>query len=159
MKSEDVFVIITIAAILLLWGVFYLRRWITFPGRKLQLNLNDKVISDDVVLFLESEGYQVISGKKRIPLQFTMFQEDDDVEELYSRLYIDYFACPEGQEDEVYIVKVARERRPVQLTGSGIRDALLPYFLLYEEISGVLYVDMQQGWVKKILFEVEDDRE
>lgn len=153
MQGEDVFVIILLAAGFSIWGWIALRRWLTFPARQVRLTFDEIVVSDENVQFLESSGYEVVSGKKKIPLRIMV----DDEEELYSRMYIDYFARPEGDEDQLYIVKTARDRKPLDLTGSGIRDALLSYFLLYEQVIGILYVDAKQGMIKKIHFEIEDD--
>lgn len=73
-------------------------------------------------------------------------------EELYSRLFIDYFA---EKEDNLYLVKVARERKPLEMTGSAIRDMLLVYSLLVPEAAGVLYVDMNGRKIKQITFHIE----
>ena len=56
---------------------------------------------------------------------------------------------------DVYLVKVAKERKPLEMTGSAVRDMLLPYTLIYPEARGILYVDMTVNKIKKITFHIE----
>lgn len=149
--NEDLFVIILIVVIAVVWGIIGLRRWLEAPARRVDLDLGEEVPTDDTVELLEASGYEVVSGKKRIPITVVV----DDEEELHSRLYIDYFARKDDG-NRLYAVKVAKDRKPLDMTGSGIRDALLPYYLLYDEVSGVLYVDTKQGTIKQFHFEIED---
>lgn len=153
MQSEDVFVVILLVVALSIWGWVALRRWLILPPRQVPLVYQEVDPDDEIAQFLQSSGYEVLSGKKKVPLRMIV----DDEEELFSRIYVDYLVCPEGDEDQLFIVRAARERMPLELTGSGIRDALLPYYLLYEQVTGVLYVDVKQGFIKKIIFEIEDD--
>ncbi len=97
---------------------------------------------------LEQSGYEVLSGKHRIPVYITL----DDGEPLESRLYIDYFAKRDG---DTYIVKVDKERQPLEWTGSAIRDRLLPYHLLYRKADGILYVSVKERAIRKISFDVK----
>ncbi len=117
------------------------------PGK---IPVDDVIEQNETVELLEGAGFDVISAKQRIPVYITV----NDTEEFESRLYIDYFARKAG---EYYIVKVAKERRPVELKGAAMRDAWLSYSLLYPEASGVLYVDMQTRKIKKISFSVESE--
>ncbi|MNY81838.1 hypothetical protein D3C86_2236210 [compost metagenome] len=67
-------------------------------------------------------------------------------------MFIDYFAEKDGQ---LLLVKVARERKPLEMTGSGVREMLLPYSLMYPEAEGILYVDLAVQKIKKITFHIE----
>ncbi len=53
---------------------------------------------------------------------------DLDGQALQSRLFIDLIAEKDGKH---YIVKTARDRMPIDWTGSGVRDRLLVYALAY----------------------------
>ncbi|MFD0694985.1 hypothetical protein ACFQZT_12835 [Paenibacillus sp. GCM10027628] len=97
---------------------------------------------------LEGAGFDVLAGKTKIPITMTV----GDSEQLESRLFIDYFV---QKNDEIYLVKLAKERKPLEMTGSSVRDMLLPYSLIYPEAAGVLYVDMGQSKIKKITFHIE----
>jgi hypothetical protein len=115
----------------------------------LPIPINDDIPSDEAVELLEGAGFDVLSSKTRIPLYISI---NDAEEPLYSRLFIDYFA---QKNEELYLVKLARDRRPIDMTGSSLRDAFLVYHLLFPDASGVLYVDMNQQKIKKISFHVE----
>ncbi|MNU00607.1 hypothetical protein D3C72_2437780 [compost metagenome] len=78
----------------------------------------------------------------------------NDRELLESRLFIDHFAA---EEEKLYVVKVARDRKPLDWTGSGLRDQLLVYQLLYPEAEGILYVDPRQKTIEKIRFDVPEE--
>ncbi len=73
---------------------------------------------DEVVELLEAAGFDVLAGKTKIPITMTI----NEREQLESRLFIDYFA---QKEDHIYLVKVAKERKPLEMTGSAVRDMLL----------------------------------
>ncbi|TCW41209.1 hypothetical protein EDC32_101870 [Laceyella sacchari] len=96
---------------------------------------------------LRENGYEVIGGKERIPLSIEM-----DDKEYESRLYIDYIA---RQDEECYIVIVARQRKPLRLSGAGLRDFFLAYYLLCQP-DGLLYVDREKRTVKRIFFDVPE---
>lgn len=68
--------------------------------------------------------------------------------QMYSRLFIDYVATKE--EGSIYLVILSRPRKPLDFTGSGLRDTLLPYLLIYPECSGVLYVNVAAGSIQVI---------
>ncbi|MFF2482064.1 hypothetical protein [Paenibacillus sp. NPDC058071] len=130
-----------------LYRAFY--RWLHTPQgvNRLKLGKGGELDSnDDNILFLEQAGYEVLSGKHRVPVGI-----DLDGEPLGSRLYIDYIAEQDGA---MYIVRTARDRMPIDWTGSGVRDKLLVYALLLPECSGVLYVDAKEQTLKKIVFYV-----
>ena len=98
------------------------------------------------VQVLEANGYTVSSGKHRVPIVVGW-----NGNRLQSRLYIDYIAERDGK---LYVVKCARDRQPMEWTGSGIRDRLIAYALMLPESSGVLYVDAADGTVHEITFEI-----
>lgn len=103
---------------------------------------------DENILFLERSGYEVLSGKHRVPIRI-----DLDGQSLNSRLYIDYIAEQDGK---MYIVKTARERMPMDWTGAGVRDRLLVYSLLPPECTGVLFVDAKEQIIRQIIFHISD---
>ena len=114
---------------------------------KLLLSKAEEVREDDVnVQFLEKAGYEVTHGKYRVPLMI-----DLDGTTLQSRLFIDLIAEKDGKH---YIVKTARERMPIDWTGSGVRDRLLVYALLMPNCEGVLFVDHKESIIRTITFRI-----
>lgn len=151
MRSGDWFVVMLVVIVFLFWGVSSFRHWFENGPKKPRFVVpqgEEDVEPNEVTELLEGAGFDVISAKVRIPIIMTL----NDGEQYQSRLYIDYFV---EKKDELYVVKVSRERKPLELTGSGIREALLPYYLLVPEASGVLYVDIHAGKIKKFKFEIE----
>lgn len=149
----DWLVMAVVGSLLLIWAYRGFYRWLHQPAgtRGLKLGKGGAIAEDDInVQLLEQAGYEVTSGKHLIPISI-----DLDGEELGrgSRLYIDYIA---EQEDESYIVKTARDRMPMDWTGSGIRDRLLVYSLLLPECDGVLFVDAKERIIRKITFHIAD---
>ncbi|WP_235857529.1 hypothetical protein [Paenibacillus albiflavus] len=147
--DSQVLVLLIIVSIAVSWATLRFRRWLDEPKRNLPVPIHDDIPSDEAVELLEGAGFDVLSSKTRIPLYITI---NDAEEPLYSRLFIDFFV---QKNEELYLVKLARERRPLDMTGSGLRDAFLAYQLLFPDASGVLYVDMNQQKIKKISFHVE----
>jgi hypothetical protein len=150
MRSGDWVIIILILAIFCFWASFQFRHWLEHPPKR-QFRIpagEEEVEPNEVVELLEGAGFDVLAAKARIPMTMTV----NDAEEFQSRLYIDYFA---EKNEQLFLVKVARERKPLEMTGSGIRDGLLQYYLLYPEAAGVLYVDMTAQKIKKITFHIE----
>lgn len=150
MQSGDSIVIFLILIALAVWTYMRTRKWArdkagnTMPD----IPVDDEVPEDDAVRLLKEEGYDILSSKKRIPIHIVLNEE----ETLQSRLFIDYFV---QMEDDVYIVKVSKERKPLELTGSGIRDALMCYQLAYPQASGILYVDLTQRKIYNIAISIE----
>lgn len=150
-KYGDWFVMLVAGALLFFWlyRVFY--RWLHEPYsvNRLKLGKGGQLDADDEnILFLERAGYEVLSGKHRVPIHI-----DLDGDPLSSRLYIDYIAELDGN---MYIVKTARDRMPIDWTGSGVRDRLLVYALLMPECAGILFVDVKEQIIRKIVFQVND---
>lgn len=144
-------VIAGIGAFLLYRGF---RSWVRKPfslRSGIGFEMNEEILEHPAVDMLEQAGYEVVSDKLKVPLTFRV-----DGELLHSRLFIDYIAVKNG---EFYLVRTARERLPIEWTGSGLRRELLPFLLLYPECAGVLYVDPEQGELKEISLTTEEDEE
>ncbi|ARF69479.1 hypothetical protein B7C51_19160 [Paenibacillus larvae subsp. pulvifaciens] len=150
MQSGDLFVTLLVVTVIVSWLTLRFRRWLDVPVKQnMPIPLaKEPVPEDEVVELLEGAGFNVLSGKMKVPILITV----NDTEDLQSRLYLDYFA---EKKDKLYVVKKARQRKPMELTGTSVRDTLLIYQLLYPETDGVLYVDMNQLKIKKITFQLE----
>lgn len=146
--NGDLFVMLVIVLLFLLWLNTRFKAWLNAP-RKLIVpsEEEDASVQGDAVAILENEGYEVISGKQKIAIHIML-----DDQPLESRLFVDYFASMDGEQ---YIVKLAKNRKPLELTGSAIRDRLLPYQLLYDDIDGILYIDAEAGSIRKIIFTLD----
>jgi hypothetical protein len=157
LDSSEKFVLFIVIFAILIWLFVIFKRWLYAPRNTKLPFLHDMDMvppRGEAVDLLESMDYEVIHGKHKVPIY--MVVDDNEDKPLRSQFFIDYFVQKEGK---VYIVKLARERQPLNWSGSSIRDRLLPLFLLYEEVSGVLYVDLNQKNVKKINFELDEDEE
>ncbi|KIL34438.1 hypothetical protein SD71_19905 [Cohnella kolymensis] len=146
--------ILTLAAAgVMIWWVWRrFNRWLHEPpGAKLRrLAVAGGVDRDETVELIENYGYQVLSGKHRIPLGVAI----DDGPTQATRLYFDYLAA---KDDKYYLVKLDRARQPLEWTASGLRERLLVYALLFPDCEGILVVDSRDGLVKTVRFKVEDD--
>ncbi|RKN84688.1 hypothetical protein D7M11_11895 [Paenibacillus ginsengarvi] len=151
MRSGDTFVILLLLIAALVWFYVRSRLWYNKPRASLAIPHQDElyVPSDEAVLLLNQKGYEIAAGKTKLPVYITL-----DGQEMESRLFIDAYVV---KDDELFLVKLARERRPLEMSASAIRERLLVYYLLYPEAAGVLYVDTSLGSIKKITFEIERD--
>lgn len=152
MASSDQVVMVLIGVSVALFLVYRLYIWLQSSPRsfiKDRLPINTVIQPHPSIELLEGEGYEVIGGKLKIPLSFQV-----NGSPLYSRLFIDYVASKE--EDSVYLVILSRPRKSLEFTGSGLRDTLLPYLLIYPECSGVLYVDMAASAIHEIKLGKDD---
>lgn len=148
LKHGDLGVLVFLIIGLICWLLIVFRQWLYAPPKlRLPIDWHGAPPEGEAVDLLEYSGYEVLSGKQKLPISI-----DVDGSTLESRLFIDFFA---KKEEELYIVKVARARRPLEMTGSAIRDRLLPYALLYDEITGVLYVDVANRQIRQITFDIE----
>ncbi|WP_245850747.1 hypothetical protein [Paenibacillus herberti] len=143
--------IVMIAAALLIgfWVYRAFYNWLHEPRgiKRLVLGRGEILAPDDPhVLFLESQGYEVVSGKHRVPLVV-----DLDGQEMYSRLYVDYIVV---RDDSMYAVKLVRDRQPMEWTGSGLRDRLLVFTLLLPELEGILIVDNEYNTIRTVKFDI-----
>lgn len=149
MEQGDVKVILLILIGIVSIVIWQFQKWSAGSSRtRGRIPRHANIPEDDVVDLLEAAGFDVLAGKTKIPISMTI----GDREHLESRLFVDYFV---QKEDDVYLVKVARERKPLEMTGSAVRDMLLPYTLIYPEAQGILYVDMTVNKIKKITFHIE----
>lgn len=152
MEGPSNVLVMALIGILLIVGVIYLiKNWLLNSSTLgLEIPINEYIPHHPAVDLLSSAGYEVLGGRVKIPLYFEV--GDDSYQ---SRLFIDYVVS--GEEGEVYLVKVARNRKPLEWTGSGIRDQLLPYFLFYPDCSGVLYLDVTNRDIRHIHFDWDEE--
>ncbi|RXZ78257.1 hypothetical protein EBB07_29830 [Paenibacillaceae bacterium] len=143
----DWLIMLVAGGLIVFWFYRLFYRWLHTPsGTPVFLLQNglEPDAGDDYVRLLEEFGYTVTSAKHRIPIEIAL-----DSEMMRSRLYIDYLVEKEGL---VYLVKTARERMPMDWTGSGVRDRLLVYTLLAPHAEGVLFADIKEREIKVITF-------
>lgn len=151
MQSGDGLVIVLIVAAFGIWAFYYIRgkmRETVQQALPFELRTGDEAPDDEASRLLEEHGYEVLCGKRRIPIDILVSEE----EVLQSRLFIDYMASKNGLS---YAVKLAKDRKPVEWTGSAIRERLLVYQLVFPNTAGVLYVDLQQRKVHCFVFDVQ----
>jgi hypothetical protein len=144
-----------IAAGLISWWTWQrFTRWLHEPpGSRLRRLAKGTIVQpDEATLFLEGHGYQVLSGKHRIPLGVAV----DDGPAQATRLYFDYLAV---QEDQYFLVKLERSRQPLDWTPSGLRERLLVYALLFPDCDGILVADPKERQLRKVRFQLEDGDE
>lgn len=150
MAGRDGLVLALLSLFIVGWIVYVFRQWLLAPPKaRFSIHQDTEIPVTDAVELLEYAGYQVLTGKRRVPVSITV----NDKAELESRLFIDHFAAVD---DELYVVKLARDRKPLEWTGSSIRDQLLVYQLLYDQVDGVLYVDTKRRAIDKFRFTVEE---
>lgn len=152
MEKYGDWVIILIAAGFLIWLLIKrLGRWLHEPPsarlRKIA-QAGGVEANDPVVLMLRTRGYEVLSGKHRIPLKV----EVDESRPVATRLYFDYLAL---KDDRYYIVKLERARDPLDWTASGLRERLLVYALLFPDCEGIMIVSHRDLQIKIVRFNVE----
>lgn len=148
---QDTIVLIIIVLALVIWIGFRLKKWLDRPW----MPFNPYVMQadppkKDVVHLLEKHGYDVVCGKYKVDLRM-----DVSGKKLQSRLFIDGIA---RDEDGTYILKRSNDRKPIDWTGAGVRDAFLPIYAFHlpYRISGVLYIDMSSDHVRKITFDWDE---
>ncbi|TVY04463.1 hypothetical protein [Cohnella terricola] len=147
----DWIIMLAAASLMGWWVVRRFDRWLHEPpgSRLRKLALAGGVDEDDNVLSLREQGYEVLSGKHRIPLGVVI----DDGPTMPTRLYFDYLAV---KEDKYYLVKLERSRQPMEWTASGLRERLLAYALLFPDCEGIVIVHSQERQIKTVRFKVED---
>ncbi|CAM3589751.1 hypothetical protein [Marinicrinis lubricantis] len=146
-QNSDLYVIIILSILIVIWAISSFRRWLFAPPKYiLPFDFSEAEEPEgEAVDILEEAGYEVWAGKLKIPIHI---EKDDEV--LGSRLFIDYIAKQHG---EWYVVKVSRERMPMEWTGSGIRERLMPYWMIFgPAVKGLLYVDCMNQQVHKVTF-------
>jgi hypothetical protein len=100
-------------------------------------------------VILATHGYTGVGGKLRVPLTVRV-----DGKKMASRLFIDGFA---QKDDKLFVIRLERDRMPIEWTGSGVREKFLSYALLYEQAEGVLYINEQDQTIREIKFEYIGD--
>ncbi|MDT2260294.1 hypothetical protein P7H06_13320 [Paenibacillus larvae] len=90
MQSGDLFVTLLVVTVIVSWLTLRFRRWLDVPVKQnMPIPLaKEPVPEDEVVELLEGAGFNVLSGKIKVPILITV----NDTEDLQSRLYLDYFA-------------------------------------------------------------------
>lgn len=148
MQSGDLFVVALLAIVLIAWGYYGLRRKLMeWPEHPAPVEEDIFVPGGDAVEILKARGYRLLSGKRKLPVTV-----DAGGMVMHSQLFIDAIA---SKDDEKFVVRIARPRRPMDWTGSAIREHLLVYSLIYDDIDGVLYVNPADGAVTPIRFDLE----
>lgn len=153
MEKGSGFVLVLLIVIIVVWGVRQLRNWwMSAPRESRLVDMDDEIPVTEAVALLERAGYAVMTLKRRIPLYITVDGgEEAGGMDLESRLFVDHFA---RKEDKLYIVKLEKERKPLEWTGSGLRDRLLVYALLYEDAGGIVVVNPQTRRIRTLTFEI-----
>ncbi|MED4601589.1 hypothetical protein P9314_12840 [Paenibacillus validus] len=155
MQSGDGFIVILLIVVLIFWLYKYLRgkmRETVEQVPPLEWLTEEAVPEDEATLLLGEYGYRVLSGKRRVPVYILV----NDSESLQSRLFIDYMAERDG---EYYAVKLAKDRKPLEKTGSAVRDRLFVYQLLDAQTAGVLYVHLQDKLIDCYRFSLTEPDE
>lgn len=157
MTGSDRYVFIILLLLLIYLVYRGIRKWLTKADNEedqsyiSQIEVDEEIPVTEAVRLLENSGYEVMTVKRKVNLKFVV----NDEEEFQSRLFVDHFV--RDQEENLYAVKIAKSRQPLEMTGSQLRDKMMVYPLLFMEIEGVLYVDPLTQTIKKIYFEVEGD--
>ena len=138
---------IILGLLLAAWGFVRFYRWLTAPPRYAIVEPDPEIVLTEAVELLEQAGYSVLTNKRKISITARLGEEDART----SRLFVDHFVEKEGK---LYLVKLEKPRKPLEWTGSGLRDRLLVYQLLYPEAAGILYVNPKEPSIELIRFEV-----
>ncbi|TFE29904.1 hypothetical protein [Cohnella luojiensis] len=149
-RFGDWIIMLAAAGIMIWWVLRRFDRWLHEPpgSRLRKLATAGGVDQDDNVQLLQEQGYEVLSGKHRIPLGVAL----DDGPVMPTRLYFDYLAF---KDDKYFLVKLERSRQPMEWTASGLRERLLAYALLFPECEGIVIVLAQEQQLKIVRFKVE----
>jgi hypothetical protein len=152
-RFGDWIIILVAAGFMVWWVLRRFDRWLHEPpGSKLRkLALAGGVEHDETTQLLQEHGYEVLSGKHRIPLGVVV----DEGPVMPTRLYFDYLVI---KENKYYLVKMDRPRQPMDWTASGLRERLLVYALLFPDCEGMVIVIPQDQQLKIVRFKVEDDK-
>lgn len=144
-SKYDTLLVAALGVVVFFWVMYAFRSWLRRPEhpRLYAISLNEEIEEGPATAILEENGYEVTGGRLRVPLSF-----DVNGDTISSGLYIDYIA---EREQRVYIVKISRRRKSLEWSNSEIRDQFLPLLLLYPEVAGVLYVDTEEGTVRRIV--------
>ncbi|PDO10879.1 MAG: hypothetical protein BLM47_05090 [Candidatus Reconcilbacillus cellulovorans] len=148
MRGGDIYVVWGILIGLGIWAYFGLKRRLSDASEHPVPTDEEPAVSDETALgLLREHGYEIVAGKRKVPIHI-----DAGGQSLSSRLFIDAVA---RKDDETFVVRIARPRKPMEWTGSSVRDHLLVYALLYDDADGVLYVDPESRTVRTVRFELD----
>lgn len=149
-RFGDWIIMLAAAGIMVWWALRRFDRWLHEPpgSRLRKLATAGGVDQDENVQLLQEQGYEVLSGKHRVPLGVAL----DDGPVMPTRLYFDYLAF---KNDKYFLVKLERSRQPMEWTASGLRERLLAYALLFPECEGIVIVLAQEQQLKIVRFKVE----
>jgi hypothetical protein len=150
-QNGDGLVIFLLVLVLGAWIYFYMKgrmREAVEAAGPIEWHAAEEVPEDEATQLLVASGYHVVSGKKRIPIQIVV----NGQEELQSRLFLDYIA---EKDEQYYAVKLAKDRKPMELTGSSVREHLFIYQLIVPHVNGVLYVQLHSKQVDVFEFHSE----
>lgn len=143
------------AAIALWWLARRFDHWLHEPPGVRLRRIAQKgggVVEDETVLLLQDNGFDVLSGKHKIPLGVAV----DGAPAQQTRLFFDYLAT---KDDKYYLVKLERARQPIDWTPSGLRERLLVYALLFPDCEGIIVADPKDKLLRTVRFQVGDDDE
>lgn len=152
-KIGDWLIMFIAAGIMLWWVVRRFDRWLHEPPdeRLRKLALDGPVpMDDEAASFIESHGYEVLSGKHRVTFGVSV----DEGPAQSTRLYFDYLA---RKDNLYYLVKLERARQPIEWTASGLRERLLVYQLLFPDCEALIVADPQNNQLRTVKFKVGDD--
>lgn len=148
-ERADLWVLLLVVIIVLIWIYYHIRKWLTSPVNRQLLLLADAADPPEhVARVLEAAGYQMTSGKFKMPLAVRL-----NGEKLSSRLYIDGIAESGGDR---FLVLLSKSRKPVTLSGSGLRDTFLKYRAAIPAAKGIVYVDTDHEKIYQIIFEWDE---
>lgn len=146
--NTDAWVFLIIVVAVAVWIGYGISRWLDKPPSSINFLLQSAPPgSGPNKRLLEQHEYEVLSGKVRIPIKVRHNEQT-----LNTRVYLDYVV---KQEDDIYVVKVAKDRDQIQWSGSGIRDQFMALAFLHDQIAGVIYLDTKQQTLHRIQFEFE----
>jgi hypothetical protein len=151
-KIGDGIIILAAAAIMIWWVLRRFDRWLHEPpGSRLRklAQTGGVVEQDDTVLLLQEHGYEVLSGKHRIPLGVIL----DEGPVKHTHPYFDYLV---SKEDKYYLVKAERAGQPMDLTTNGLRDKFLLFVLLFPDCDGIVIVQSEGKLLRTVRFKVGD---
>jgi hypothetical protein len=152
-RFGDGIIILAATAIMIWWVLRRFDRWLHEPPgsrlRKLALTGGDSVVQDETVLLLQEHGYEVLSGKHRIPLGVIL--DEGPVKQTHP--YFDYLV---SKEDKYYLVKAERAGQPVDWTTNGLRDKFLLFVLLFPDCDGIVIVESDGRQLRTVRFKVGD---
>ncbi|TJY44439.1 hypothetical protein E5161_03410 [Cohnella pontilimi] len=153
-RFGDWLLMLTAAGVMVWWLIRWFDRWLHEPpGAKLRrLAQAGGVEPDEAVSLLQEHGYEVLSGKHRVPLGVVV----DEGPVQPTRLYFDYLA---SKDDKYYLVKLERARQPMDWTASGLRERLLVYALLFPDCEGLIVANPKDKLLRTVRFQLEDGDE